>query len=340
MSNNRSSRILINGTSIAEAVDESSVADMYIIILPSIVIFGLCGNVISLVTIFSSRIKNAAANHYLITLTIADSIFLIGLLLILFKLDFVYEFCLAIEYVLGTSSYVSSWSIAALTIERYLALARPFQVSKTCADRQRLKFLSIWIPLAFVVNIVQIASLKYYDDPSDPHYPNMRRCYPADSKLQMIIEVSDAILCYLLPCIAVVVLNLCVARKVRSSTLGFREIAKRNGSRRSGGVQSEPGVPSFSCRILLVVPVVYVLLNTPFYLFRIVDAISETIFKSMTFSIKGGMDMFTQNLYNAAHYLYYINFACDVVVYAFSRYLLNIFHLDNVVFYSVIANID
>lgn len=68
-----------------------------------------------------------------------------------------------------------------------------------------------------------------------------------------------------------------------------------------------------------MVPVVYVLLNTPFYLFRIADAIAETIFKNMAFSIKGGMDSFTTNLYNAAHYLYYINFACDVVVYAFSR---------------------
>lgn len=69
-----------------------------------------------------------SANVYLIALTTADSVFLLGLLLILFKLDFVaYHFCVVIEYILATSSYISSWSIAALTIERYLAIAYPLK---------------------------------------------------------------------------------------------------------------------------------------------------------------------------------------------------------------------
>ncbi|VDO39727.1 unnamed protein product [Onchocerca flexuosa] len=61
------------------------------------------------------------------------------------------------------------------------------------------------------------------------------------------------------------------------------------------------------------------LLNTPFYLLRITDTIASYVFQSNEFSIVGGLDgRLIIFLYNTAHYLYYINFACDVIVYAFS----------------------
>lgn len=71
------------------------------------------------------------ANIYLIVLTLADSIFLTGILLICFKVDWIaYEYCVGLEYVLMTASYISSWSTAALTIERYLAIAHPLSHMK------------------------------------------------------------------------------------------------------------------------------------------------------------------------------------------------------------------
>lgn len=83
-------------------------------------------------------------------------------------------------------------------------------------------------------------------------------------------------------------------------------------------------------RILLVVPVVYMLLNTPFYLLRITDTIALYVFQSNEFSIVGGLDgTLTIFLYNTAHYLYYINFACDVIVYAFSRLVHSLVMLQN-----------
>ncbi|EFO12449.1 hypothetical protein LOAG_16085, partial [Loa loa] len=36
---------------------EKAGTDLYLVILPIIVIFGLCGNVVSLVTIFHSRLR-------------------------------------------------------------------------------------------------------------------------------------------------------------------------------------------------------------------------------------------------------------------------------------------
>lgn len=76
-----------------------------------------------------------------------------------------------------------------------------------------------------------------------------------------------------------------------------------------------------STRILLVLPIVYIILNTPFYLIRLADTIALNMFNSTEFSIQGGLhNKYIRWLNNGAHYLYYGNFACDVVVYAFSRY--------------------
>lgn len=76
-----------------------------------------------------------------------------------------------------------------------------------------------------------------------------------------------------------------------------------------------------STRILLVVPVVYILLNTPFYLFRIADILNRVFFNSDSLSSPdpATMNPIVGHLLNISHYLYYFNFACDVIVYAFSR---------------------
>ena len=104
------------------------VGNEYLYILPSIIIFGVVGNIISLVTILHSRLRKTAANQYLIVLTAADSVFLLALMMIWAKFDYLeYKFCVLIEYVLQTSSYVSSWSISVLTIERYLAIVHPLK---------------------------------------------------------------------------------------------------------------------------------------------------------------------------------------------------------------------
>ncbi|CAG9533131.1 unnamed protein product [Cercopithifilaria johnstoni] len=302
---------LLNNNSTTNA--EKTVTELYLFILPTIVIFGLCGNIVSLVTIFHSRLREVSANLYLIVLTTADSVFLLGLLLILFKLDFMtYHFCVAIEYILSTSSYISSWSVAALTIERYLALAYPLKHARY-GHLDRWKMILFLIPIPFAFNLIQFISLIPYNDKNDPQYPNIRKCIPYNGSFQIIIEAADVILCYVVPCLCVVLLNLLVVGKVkRSFTHGpNRSRSNSNSIRRRHG----------SAMILLVVPIVYMLLNTPFYLLRITDTIALYVFQSNEFSIVGGLNgTLTIFLYNTAHYLYYISFACDVIVYAFSSY--------------------
>uniref|UniRef100_A0A158PES6 G_PROTEIN_RECEP_F1_2 domain-containing protein n=1 Tax=Angiostrongylus costaricensis TaxID=334426 RepID=A0A158PES6_ANGCS len=277
--------------------------DEYVYILPLIVILGLSGNIISLVTIFHSRLRNVNANVYLIVLTSADSVFLFGVLLVCFKVDFIaFEYCVGLEYLLMTASYVSSWSTAALTIERYIAIAHPLKHVKY-DHVNRVRMIAYWVPIPFVLQLFQFVSLKPVDGDD-------RKCALKEANYQIFAQAVDTVLCYLLPCLTIVVLNILVVLKLRRST--FVD-TNREMSRRQGGQAAKAGSLT---RILWVMPLVFVVLNTPFYVMMMIEVFSQVVYHSPPeFAHRSQVFVI---VYNTAHYLYYINTAIDVVVYAFS----------------------
>uniref|UniRef100_A0A8R1HTI1 G_PROTEIN_RECEP_F1_2 domain-containing protein n=1 Tax=Caenorhabditis japonica TaxID=281687 RepID=A0A8R1HTI1_CAEJA len=279
--------------------------DVYMYLLPLIVIFGLSGNVISLVTIFHSRLRRVNANIYLIVLTLADSVFLTGILLICFKVDWIaYEYCVGLEYVLMTASYISSWSTAALTIERYLAIAHPLSHMKY-GHVDRAKVMMYWVPIPFVLQLFQFFSLE----PATEE----RKCALKEANYQIIAQVVDTVLCYVVPCGIIVVLNILVAVQVQKSQEHFLAETKKNNSRRTGGSSSSSGTWT---RILWVMPLVFVVLNTPFYVIMMIEIVFQIIYQSPP-SFDTRTELFV-TIYNTAHYMYYMNTAIDVLVYAFS----------------------
>lgn len=103
------------------------------------------------------------ANQYLIVLTASDSVFLTGMILILFKVDYInYPCCVVIEYVLMSSSYVSSWSVVVLTIERYIAIAHPLKHVKVSEGHTETVSFKI---VSFIPRFLQPTVAFYSDMP-------------------------------------------------------------------------------------------------------------------------------------------------------------------------------
>ncbi|KAK6016819.1 7 transmembrane receptor, partial [Ostertagia ostertagi] len=230
-----------------------------------------------------------SANVYLIALTSADSVFLFGILLVCFKVDFIaYEYCVGLEYVLMTASYISSWSTAALTIERYLAIAHPLKhVRYGHVNRSRM--IAYWVPIPFVLQLFQFISLKPVEGEDE------RQCALKEANYQIIAQAIDTILCYLLPCLTIVILNILVVLKIRRSA--FVDTKNQRTSRRQGGLTRAVWISDsyFMGDAIVFSQVVY-------------HSSPEFTHRSQVFVY----------IYNTAHYLYYINTAIDVVVYAFS----------------------
>ncbi|VDL76238.1 unnamed protein product [Nippostrongylus brasiliensis] len=269
---------------------EESQPDEYVYILPIIVILGLSGNIISLVTIFHSRLRHVRLPVY-------------------FRIKYIF--------------ILSRWSTAALTIERYLAIAHPLKHVRASRAKQfqyghvdRARMIAYWVPIPFVLQLFQFVSLKPVDGDD-------RKCALKEANYQILAQAVDTVLCYLLPCLTIVVLNILVVLKIRRST--FIDPNKRAMSRRQGGEQSwkdrfilisgrtESGTLT---RILWVMPLVFVVLNTPFYVIMMIEVFSQVVYHSPPeFTHRSQIFVI---IYNTAHYMYYINTAIDVLVYAFS----------------------
>jgi hypothetical protein len=100
-------------------------------------------------------------------------------MLLPFQVDFMgFLPCVLVEYLLMTSSYVSSWSIAALTLERYLAIAHPLRHVQY-GHISRWKAMGCWLPVPFLLNLVQFYSLSPSTDPGS------RKCEVKDGQLQV-----------------------------------------------------------------------------------------------------------------------------------------------------------
>ncbi|PAV80369.1 hypothetical protein WR25_20650 [Diploscapter pachys] len=288
---------------------EDSGSSYYIYILLSIAMLGLSGNVISLVTIFHSRLRTVNANVYLIVLTTADSVFLIGVLLVCFKVDYIsYEYCVGIEYIMNTASFISSWSTAALTIERYLAIVHPLRHIKY-GHLDRVKIVCYYISIPVILQLWQFYSLRRSS------YPEERKCELKDEYYQIIAQILDTILCYMLPCMTIVILNILVAVKLQRSAekFGVQKVLS-NGtcdSRRQGGSVSNQS-NSWN-RILWVMPLVFVILNTPFYVCMMWFVMLQVADKN-----DASHSPIFETAHNISHYLLYLNSAIDVLIYAFS----------------------
>ena len=136
---------------------------IYVIIL----IVGLLGNVVTCVVIVRSRYLHTATNYYLFSLAISDLLLLLsGLPAEMHTIWRRYPdvfgeiFCIGRGFASETSANATVLTITAFTIERYLAICRPFFVQKWQNKLSRIvkQILVIWA-ISIALAIPQV---RYY----------------------------------------------------------------------------------------------------------------------------------------------------------------------------------
>lgn len=126
-----------------------------------------------------------------------------------------------------------------------------------------------WVPIPFVLQLFQFFSLE----PATEE----RKCALKEANYQIIAQAVDTVLCYVVPCGIIVVLNILVALQVQKSQEHFMAETKKSNSRRTGGSSSSSGTWT---RILWVMPLVFVVLNTPFYVIMMIEIVFQIIYQS------------------------------------------------------------
>ncbi|ODM90965.1 Neuromedin-U receptor 2 [Orchesella cincta] len=123
---------------------------IYVIIL----LIGLLGNVVTCIVIVRSRYLHTTTNYYLFSLAISDLLLLLsGLPVEMYSIWKRYPyifgeyFCVGRGLAAETSSNATVLTITAFTIERYLAICRPFMIQKWQNKLSRVvrQILIIWV---------------------------------------------------------------------------------------------------------------------------------------------------------------------------------------------------
>lgn len=115
-----------------------------------ILIIGVIGNISTCIVIYKSKSLHTATNYYLFSLSMSDLILLVsGLPPEIYKIWFPYDyifgelFCVIQSFAAETSANATVLTIAAFTIERYIAICHPFLTKRISLLNRALRYIII-----------------------------------------------------------------------------------------------------------------------------------------------------------------------------------------------------
>lgn len=237
------------------------------IFTPLIFLFGIVGNTLTIVIMLKSSFSRLNVSVYLISLGVADTVCLFVFHLTRTFLDVVFEVyidvisvvgCKCITYIHYSFSYISSWIIVAMTMERLYITLYPFKARTICTRKRALVIVILICSASLIINIFNLFAFDVFKDPDGYNY-----CEQINPQIQLITTLTDFVLYSLLPSIALLVAN----------ALLVYELNKRHDLRRSMTVlrdfEASSKKNNNTIFMLLTVSTTFVVLTTPASLYYV-----------------------------------------------------------------------
>lgn len=178
--------------------------------LPSMILVGLVGNLISCIVFLNTHLKMRSSSYYLAALACADFGFLAALLLVwlnstlevpVFNLN---GYCQCIVYVSSVCSFLSVWLIVAFTVERFIAVQYPLHRPHMCTVARAKAIVLYLVCIALVAHsyvfvtsgIIKTEDGFQFCEMLEGHREAMR-----------IINIIDSLLTLIAPLVLIVVMN-------------------------------------------------------------------------------------------------------------------------------------
>ncbi|KAK2163009.1 hypothetical protein LSH36_87g01024 [Paralvinella palmiformis] len=190
--------------------------DLYYV--PTIIVMGLVGNLISFAIFIFSVLKKLSLSVYLATLAVSDCLFLLSLAVVwtdhsglgLFHRP---GWCQVTVYVSYVCSFLSVWCIVSYTIERYIAICHPMLCTKMCTTgRARIVVVGLCTTsLSIYACSLRISGMALYEEGElctpylSPDY------YP----VHLALTYADTVVSFFVPFFVILVFNVLIFRKIR-----------------------------------------------------------------------------------------------------------------------------
>ena len=207
-------------------------------IFPLLVIFGTIGHVLTLAVLIRPRMRNTSIYFYLMILSCSDAIVLwISCFKVWIRTVSDFELthvsdsvCKMVTFVYLFSTYLSSWLIVCMTIDRFIAVWFPLQVATLCSIRHAWISTVIMVVLAMLSNVHVFWTFYLYQS---------RRCtyYSSLFFMKHIFEpLKFASYCFV-PFVIVISLNIAIICKLKWRSSFIR----RQNTRQGGGSGGSTG---------------------------------------------------------------------------------------------------
>ncbi|XP_034540873.1 thyrotropin releasing hormone receptor 2 [Notolabrus celidotus] len=295
MTDNVSSRIdtptnisLSTSVAVSESLEYKTVS-VFLVLLVCFV--GIVGNIMVVLVVFTTRHMRTPTNCYLVSLAIADLTVLVaaGLPNIADSLTGTWVFghagCLGITYLQYLGINVSSCSITAFTVERYIAICHPMKAQTVCTVSRAKRIIGgVWIftciycMLWFFLVDIQVSQ--------DGHV----QCgYRVKRELYLPIYLIDFAIFYVIPLLLAIVLYGLIARILYLSPLpnhpdtsattlrrSCREASEAGKGGRPGRTKSALSSRKQVTKMLAVVVILFALLWMPYRTLVLINSFVST----------------------------------------------------------------
>uniref|UniRef100_A0A672YHE0 Thyrotropin-releasing hormone receptor n=1 Tax=Sphaeramia orbicularis TaxID=375764 RepID=A0A672YHE0_9TELE len=218
MTDNVSSRVdtptnisLNPSVSVSESLEYKTVSVFLVLLVCGV---GIVGNIMVVLVVFTTRHMRTPTNCYLVSLAIADLTVLVaaGLPNVSDSLTGTWVFghagCLGITYLQYLGINVSSCSITAFTVERYIAICHPMKAQTVCTvSRAKRIIAGVWIfTCVYCMLWFFLVDIEVTED------GHVVCGYKVERELYLPIYLIDFAIFYVIPLLLAIVLYTLIAR--------------------------------------------------------------------------------------------------------------------------------
>ncbi|KAL6258558.1 hypothetical protein P5V15_010513 [Pogonomyrmex californicus] len=258
--------------------------------IPSIILLGLVGNLLSCVVFLKTHLKLRSSSYYLAALATTDFSFLMSLLLVWLNSTIGWKvfnnngWCETLVYVSAVCSSLSVWLIVAFTVERFIAVQYPLHRPHMCTVARAKTIILVLTILALACHSYSFVTAGVVKNQGGDDVCELKIEY---LEIMQIISIVDSIASLIVPLVLIIVMNTMIMRNLLKFGRRFHQEPgyTANCSNREKSDINLNQIPvnvRSSCRnlgsrfnqesitkMLVLISTVFILLNLPSYVIRL-----------------------------------------------------------------------
>ena len=187
--------------------------------VPCIIIIGTIGNCLSLLVFLATRLRRHSSSVYLVFLNIADTLFLLCLIVkwlgfLDVHLIHIQGWCQTVIYLSYVSSFSSVYIVVGFTVERWVVVYYPLKRTAWCSRRRALLLVTSVVALAVIVYSYTTWTSAVINVGNEA-FP-MKVCMPRIRfyGFVQVMNAVDTLITLLVPSLVIVALNVCIMLKI------------------------------------------------------------------------------------------------------------------------------